>query len=146
MNRLLILVLLGLSFLFSACEKKEEFVTPQTGTEGAKPESSDAKMPVEDTAKQMRDEFASKMQQDMDELNAKLAELRTRALTLTGKAREKIDQQIHRLEQEQKTAAQKFDALKSATGEQWNAMKSGVADAVEHFKQSVKKAREENKK
>ena len=142
MNRLLLLVLLGVSLMVSACEKKEEYVLPKTA-ESAKQESATASMPATDQAKQMRNEFVGKMQQDMDEMNAKLGEIKTKAQTLTGEAKVKIDQQIQNLEQEQKTAGQKFDALKSATGEKWTEMKSGVSDAVDRLKQSIQKAKDE---
>ncbi len=142
MNRLLMLVLLAVSFMLSACEKKEEYVLPKTA-ESAKQESATASMPAADQAKQLRNEFVGKMQQDLDEMNTKLGELKAKAQTLTGEAKVKIDQQIQSLEQEQKAAVQKFEELKSATGEKWSEMKTGVGDAVEHLKQSVKKARGE---
>lgn len=142
MNRLLMLMLLGLSLALSACGKKEAAPPPATGAEGVKKEAAAVIGAVEEKTKQMRDEFVAKAQQEMDELNAKLAELKTKAQTLTGEAKVKIDQQIQNLEQEQKTAAQKLGELKSATGEKWNELKAGVSESVDRFKQSVKTAKE----
>ena len=100
MNRLLMPVLLGLSLALSACGKKEEAAPPATTAEGMKKEAAAAIGAAEDQAKKMRNEFVSKAQQEMDELNAKLAELKTKAQTLTGEAKVKLDQQIQKLEQE----------------------------------------------
>ena len=142
MNRLLMLVVLGLSFILSACGKKDEAAPPKTGVEGVKQEAAAAIGAAEEQAKQMRNEFVAKAQQEMDELNAKLAELKTKAQKLTGEAKVKINQQIQNLEQEQKTAAQKLGELKSATGEKWNELKAGASEAVDRFKKSVKTVKE----
>ena len=141
MNRLLMPVLLGLSLALSACEKKEEAAPPAT-SEGVKQEATAATGAAEEQAKQMRNEFVAKAQQEMDELNAKLAELKTKAQTLTGEAKVRIDQQLKSLEQEQKTAAQKLGDLRAATGEKWNELKAGVSESVDRFKKSVKTAKE----
>lgn len=142
MNHLLMLVLLSLSLALSACGKKEEAALPKTSAEGVKQEAAQAIGAAEEQAKKIRDEFVSKAQQELNELNAKLAELKTKAQTLTGEAKVKIDQQIQNLEQEQKTAAQKLGELKSATSEKWNELKAGASEAVDRFKQAVKKTKE----
>lgn len=148
MKRWLMFVLVGLSAIlfFSGCEKKEEFVKPKTAGESAKQARVPDSQSTQEQAKQMRDEFVAKMQQEMDELNMKLAELRAKAQSLSGQAREEIEAQIKRLEQEQKEAAVKFDALKAATVETWNELKSGAAEALERFKRSIEKAPEEPQK
>jgi len=71
MNRLLMLVLLGLSLTLSACGKKEEFPTPKTSSEGVQTEATGASGAAEGQAKRKRDELVSKAQQEMDELGAK---------------------------------------------------------------------------
>ena len=142
MNRLLMPVLLGLSLVLFACGKKEETAPPASGAEGVKQEVTAAIGAAEEQAKKMRNEFVSKAQQEMDELNAKLAELKTKAQTLTGEAKVKLDQQIQKLEQEQKEAAQKLGELRAATAEKWNELKAGVSESVDRFKQAVKKTKE----
>lgn len=139
MNRLLMLVLLGLSIILSACEKKEQLPQPTIGSESAE---KPAGASMTEQAQQARKAFVDKAQQEMDALNLKLGELKRKAQTLTGEAKVKIDQQIQNLEQEQKAAAQKLDEMKSATGDKWDALKAGVADAVERFKQSFEKAKD----
>ncbi len=139
MNRLLVPVLLGLSITLSACEKKEQLPQPTIESESAE---KPAGAPMTEQAQEARKAFVDKAQQEMDALNVKLGELKSKAQSMSGEAKAKIDQQIQNLEQEQKTATQKLDELKSATGEKWDALKAGVADAVERFKQSFEKANE----
>lgn len=146
MLRLLIPVLIGLSVLFSGCEKKEEFVTPKTNGESAKQEAAPGTQSAQEQAKQVRDEFVAKMQQEMEELNVKLTELRTKAQAMSGQAREQVEQQIKNLEQEQKEATAKFESLKSATAEKWEELKAGAADALDRFKKSMQKPPEEPQK
>lgn len=142
MNRLLMLMILGLSLTLSGCGKKEESSPPKTSSEGVQKEATDGGGTMTEQAKQERNEFVGRVQKEMDELNNKLAELKKQALEVTGEAKIKLDQQIQNLEQEQKTAAQKLADLKSATGDKWNEMKAGVSDAVDHLKQSYQKAKE----
>jgi len=142
MNRLLILLLLGVSLALSACQKKEDETAPKMSSEEVKKEVKEAAVAVGEHVNQERNEFVDKVQKEMDELNNKLAELKKQALEATGEAKTKLDQQIQNLEQELKAAEQKLADLKSATGDKWNELKAGVSDAVEHLKQSFQKAKE----
>lgn len=142
MNRLLMPVLLGLSLTLPTCGKKEENVPPPTSSEGVQKKAAEATGAKKDQAQQARNEFVGKAQKEMDELNNKMAELKNKAQTLTGAAKDKLDQQIQSLERERKAAEQKLAELQSATGEKWNELKAGVSDAVEHLKQSIQKTKE----
>ena len=144
MNRLPVLVLLGLSVTLSACEKKEQLPQPTIGSESTRKPAAGSGATMTEQAHQKRKAFVEEMQREMDALNVKLGELKSKARTLTGEAKVKIDRQIQNLEQEQKAAARKFDALKTATGEKWTEMKAGVVDAVDRLKQSVRKAGDES--
>jgi len=87
MSRQLMLVLLGSFLTISACEKKEEFFQPKTGSDSAKKAVAGTGTAMEDQAKQKRDAFIARVQKDMDELDAKLAELKQKALSLSGEAK-----------------------------------------------------------
>ena len=94
MNRLLMFIILGLALAVTGCQKKEEPSPPKTSSEEIQKPATDGSVAMTDQAKQERNEFVSKLQKEMDELNTKLTEFRSTAQTATGEAKVKIDQQI----------------------------------------------------
>lgn len=142
MKRLVIPVVLGLALAMSACGKKEEGTAPQTSAGEVQKEVKEAVSAVADKARQERDEFVSKTQKEVDELNKQMAELRQKAEKATGEAKAKLDQQLQNLEQERQAAEQKLAELKAATGEKWQEFKAGVSDAIDRLKQSIRKVRD----
>jgi len=133
MNKLLPALLLGLMLATtSACEKKEERILPKVGatdqTDATEKSSSD------------REAFIQQAQKEIDELGDKLANIRKKALAATGTAKDKLDQQVLALEQEQKNVAEKLANLKSEVGEKWRDLKAGVTAAIEQLKKSVQNA------
>lgn len=132
MNKLLLVLLSVLLVFTAACEKKEEQILPKV----------DAVAPGEvgEQAKLEREMYVREAQKELDELAISLAEIRKKAVVARGNAREKLDQQIQTLEQEQKDVAGKLFNLKSAIGDKWQELKSDFATSFEKFKQSVKNA------
>lgn len=133
MNKFLLVLLSVLLVFIAACEKKkEEQILPKV----------DAVVPAEigEQAKLERETFVREAQKELDELAVSLAEIRKKAVVARGSAREKLDQQIQALEQEQKDVAGKLLNLKSAIGEKWQELKSDFTTSFEKFKQSVKNA------
>lgn len=142
MNRSLMLLILGMTLILSACEKKEEAAPPVTSAEDVQKEAAEITAAKADQEMLARNEFVAKTQQELDELNVKLVELKDKAKVLTGEAKAKIDQQVQNLEQEQKTAAQKLDELKAATGEKWNELKAGVSATIERTKKLMEETKD----
>ena len=143
MNRLLLAFLLGSLLAVSACGKKEEGRPPsKVSAEDVKKETKEAIGTAMEYTKQERDEFVSKAQKELDELNPKIEEIKKKAQEATGEAKAKLDEQIKRLQQEQKAAAEKLEELKFATGEAWKDLKAGVQAAIDHLKQSAHKNQE----
>jgi len=132
MDKLLLMLLSVLILGTAACEKKEERILPKV--EPALQSDAGKQSKLE------RDAFIQKAQKEFDELGDKLTELRKKAVDATGSAREKLDQQLLALEQEQKDVAEKLANLKSAIGEKWKEFKSEFTTSFEKFKQSVKNA------
>lgn len=142
MKRLLLPVLLGLAFTVSAAEKSEEGAPPKAGSADVRKETGEAVDAITAKARQERDEFAAKAQKELAELKKNMAALNKKAKKLGGEAKAKLDQQIQSLEPELKAAEQKLADLKSATGEKWAELKTGVSSAIDRVKQTMKKARE----
>jgi Skp family chaperone for outer membrane proteins len=142
MKNLLLPVLLGLALNVSAAEKREEGVPPKTGSADVRKEAGEAIDAATAKARQERDEFVGKAQKELAELKKKMAELRKKAKKLSGEAKAKLDRQIQNLEPELKAAEQKLADLKSATGEKWEELKSGVSRAIDRLKQAMQNTRD----
>lgn len=131
MDKFLPVLLLGLILATSACEKKEERILPKVGatdqTDASEKSGSD------------RAAFIQQAQNELDELGIKLADIRKNAVSATGTAKDKLDQQLLRLEQERGNVEEKLANLKSEVGEKWKDLKAGVTAAIEQLKQSVQK-------
>ena len=142
MKRLLLPVLLGLALTVSAAEKREEGAPTKTGSTDVRKETGEAVDAMTAKARQERDEFVAKAQKEMAELKKNMAALNKKAKKLSGEAKANLDQQVKNLEPELKAAEQKLADLKSATGEKWAELKSGVSSAIDRLKQTMQKARE----
>jgi predicted nucleic acid-binding Zn-ribbon protein len=132
MNKLLPVLLLGLMVATTACEKKEERILPKVG-------SADQAQASEQTASE-RVVFIRQAQEEIDELGIKLADIRKKAVSATGKAKEKLDRQLVALEQEMKNVEEKLARLKSEVGEKWKDLKAGVTAAIGQLKKSLQDA------
>lgn len=133
MTQLLLLpLLLGLILTTSACDKRDERILPKLGSAG--------QVDVKEKAAMEREEFIRQAQQEVDALRVKLSDIKARAIAAKGQAKEKLEQQVLSLEQEQKVVEEKLANMKTEIGEKWKELKTGVSAAIEQFKQSLKNA------
>jgi hypothetical protein len=139
MKRLLLTlsaVMIGLTFILSACEKGEEKTPPKVSSQDVKKEAQEAAGTAAQYAKQERDEFVKNAQKELDALGARVDEFKKQAQEATGDAKTKLDQQLKNLQEEQQVAEKKLADLKAASGNAWEDMKAGVEAAINHLKQS----------
>jgi cation transport regulator ChaC len=133
MHNLWLALVMGLMLSFTACEKKkEEGILPKVDSasqiETGKPSSIE------------RDAFIRQVQQEIDKQAAELADIRNKAAVATGQAKDKLEQQLKKLEQEKKIVDEKLAGLKASVGEKWKELKADVVSAIDKFRQSVKSA------
>jgi hypothetical protein len=69
-----------------------------------------------------RSDYIEKMKQQLDGLNARMAEAETAASEATLELRHKYDAEVSKLRVQSKLAVAKFDELKSAGDESWQSM------------------------
>jgi len=135
MNKLVLVLMLGGMLLStSACEKKEERILPKVDS------AARVDIDVAEQSRLEREAFINQAQNEIDELGVRLADFRKKAAEASGKAREKLDQQVLAMEHDQKDVEEKLAILRLAIGEQWKELRGGVSSAIEQFKQSVDKA------
>lgn len=79
MNKLFLVIQLGLMLATQACEKKEERILPKVG--------SMARIDAGEQSGSEREKFIRQTQREMDELAIKLLDIRQKAQGVTGRAR-----------------------------------------------------------
>ncbi|MEE4173820.1 MAG: hypothetical protein V2I57_06165 [Xanthomonadales bacterium] len=78
-----------------------------------------------------RDEVIAKLKDQLDVLNAKLAELETKADEASGEAKAEYEKQVRHLNEMAQPAKDKFAELKSAGEGQWD---KASAEADKYYK------------
>ena len=92
-----------------------------------------------------RDAYVAKMKLQLDELNAKMAELEAKAKEAKEDARDKYNEELGKLRHQFKLAVAKLDELKASGEDKWEAMVAEtekIRDAFVHsfnyFKSQLK--------
>jgi hypothetical protein len=71
------------------------------------------------------------------ELNTRIEALKKDAAQATGSAKAELDAQLAKLEEEQKVTDQTMIEMRSAMGEQWDALKIALNESFERLKRSL---------
>lgn len=132
MNKLLLVLMLGGVLAGSGCEKREERILPKV--------DSANKIEAGEQSRIEREEFIRQAQKEIDDLGVKLDDIRKKTVEATGAVKNKFDQKIVALEQEQKNVEEKLANLKAEAGEKWKELKAVVTAAIEKLRQSVQDA------
>lgn len=134
MNSLRTLMLLGIAVGLAACSKKEDYALPKTGTEKTEIKSSAA------TSENHleREQFLSKVQQEVAELGTRIETLRKQAQRATAELQPKI----LALDAEMKNLQTKLTELKATTTDRWKTLKIDIESSMDHLRNAVDKAGE----
>jgi protoporphyrinogen oxidase len=116
--------------------------TAMVKSAGAKEETKETASSAVESAKQQKDEFVSKAHKEMDDLSARIQELKKKAEAESGEAKIKLERQVEELRKEQRIVVKKVARLKSASGEAWRDFKADVENSIEHLKESFQKLSE----
>lgn len=136
MFRYLLPMVMGLSALIVGCKKQEP---PKVTAKEVEEKVAEATGAAADYAKQEKDEYVARAQRAVDEAKAEIDKLKAGATQARAGAKRKLQRQIEAMEGRWKLAERKLIELKSASGEAWKDLKSGVDRAVEDLKQSSAK-------
>lgn len=140
MKHSIILALLGLSLILSACDKVEDGKMPKIDTDEMKSEIKEKVTVIKEKTEQEREEFFGSLQKEMDEVNIQMESFAQHVGKATGDAQLKLNQQLQELKQERHEVEQKISEIKSETSEKWHEMKAGVTEAVNNLRKSVHNA------
>lgn len=133
MNRLRTLVLVIVALGLAACDKKDEYTLPRTGAGEAEAKSPAVTTNVGDLE---REQFLSKAQQKVAELNSRIEALKKQ----TQLATDELQPKILALGQEMKSLQTKLTEIEATTTDQWKTIKTDIESAIEHLRDTVDKA------
>ena len=125
------------AFSLGACDKKNELDLPKMGSGDVSKEAGDLKDALASTAAKERADFMARVDQERAELNTRIEALKKDAAQATGSAKAELDAQLAKLEAEQKVADQTMVEMRSAMGEQWDALKIALNESFERLKRSL---------
>jgi Skp family chaperone for outer membrane proteins len=135
-SRYLVPMVMGLSLLAVGCTKQE----PQkVSVKDVEKKVAEATGTAADYAKQEKDEYVAQTQKAVDEAKAETDKLKASAKNARAGAKRKLQRQIRGMERRWALAERKLSELKSASGEAWKDLRSGVDKAVEDLKRSPAK-------
>ena len=89
--------------------------------------------------KEQKDAFVKEMQKNIDDLNAKIKDMKAQA----GKSK---DENLAKLEEKKKNMEHDLAALKNSSGKAWDKLKAGMSKAWDDIKSSMNDAGQEMKK
>jgi predicted nucleic acid-binding Zn-ribbon protein len=128
----------------NACDKKDVTPLPRTAWNEVQQQGRQAAVAAESAAKKERDQFVAVVENDVQQIRAKISDRRSRIAKASGKAKAASALQTAALEEELMVAEQKVVDLKSATAEKWKDLRQGMSTAIDRLKQSVQNAEKES--
>lgn len=131
MSRYLLPMVMGLSLVIAGCKKQEP---PKVTAKEVEEKWAEAASATADYARQEKDEYVARTQKAVDDAKAEIDKLKAGAKKARPGAKGKLQRQIKTMEGRWKLAERKLSELKSASGEAWRDLKSGVDKAVEDLK------------
>ena len=130
MNRSVLAALLAFALALSIGGK-------DANAEEAKKDTTEKAGTVASTVEKERKEFVAAAERDLRELKAEMHNLKKKAAAAAGDERVKLTEQTKSIDKQLKVASRKLTELKSAAPEKWRELKTEVAGAIDHLKQSL---------
>jgi len=131
------LMAVGFGMILVCAEAGEQPVTPGTI-------AKEARETVEVTAQytaQEKEAFQQKAQEELAELQKRMAALQAKAAKASASARTELQKSMQELEAKKDAARRQLDGLKSATDAKWSEMKAGAHASIEELNQSYQRLR-----
>jgi len=95
---------------------------------------------VKDYTFQNKDEYQRRLEQVLNDLNARAEDLQRRAAQAGEQAREQLRPQLEALRQKSEAVRRQLDKVKAATPDAWSDIKAGVSSAVDELQKAFEKA------
>jgi len=85
-----------------------------------------------------RARFAERAEQDLEDLDRRIDELRAKAKTRGREGRRELEKTAERLDRRRERAEKRLAELRSVSGDRWRQFRGHVADLLEDLKEDVK--------
>jgi hypothetical protein len=114
--------------------------TTESNSERVKRETREAAEAIEDWTADKRGEAQLEMEEELSELDSRMAQLSERIETATGSVKERLQQEWKELEPQREVARKRLDELKKSSGKAWIDLREGTKSAFESLRQGVNRA------
>lgn len=129
-----------------ACKKTEATATANPETvDSVKQKVKEALQAAKNYTYDHKDEYAQKLQNVVDDVNAKIADLKARAEKAGAEAQAQLQPQIDELRQKGREVQRQLDKVQAATPAAWSEIKTRVSKALEDLQDAFEKAKEKFK-
>ncbi len=133
--------LLGAALLSAGCG--EQGPPERVSASDVKRQTGEALDAAAQLAQQERNDFQRAAQEELEEMKAELDTLKREADSAQGAARQKLQRQVHLLEEKWSVAEAKLAALRAESQQAWAAMQEQVQVALVDLKESYQEIRRE---
>ncbi|MCA9013716.1 MAG: hypothetical protein KDA77_00160 [Planctomycetaceae bacterium] len=117
----------------------------QVTAEDVKQKVDEAVETATEFTKQKRDEYAGQIQQQLEELNGKIADLETKGAKLKDEAKTKWNERLKHLKQNRDQVNQQLEEFNKSSADAWDGLKRDLDIAWKNLKQAYDKTAEEIK-
>ena len=117
----------------------------QVTAEDVKKEVGEAVDTAKEFTMQKRDEYAKQIQQQLTELNGKIAALETKGAQLKDDAKQKWNERLKNLKQNRDQVSQQLEEFNKSSADAWEGLKRDLDIAWNNLKQAYDKTAEEVK-
>lgn len=119
---------------------KKGAVTPTPSMDRAKKETAEAIEANKEYALLKKEEYESRLKKDLAEVDAQIVRMRERLKNEGKESREKLSEQLTKLEAERDSVRAEFKKLSKQSGKAWDDIRAGFQHAYEGLSKSVKSA------
>lgn len=136
----LALFVLALAFVSVARQATAGEGTLLVAPETAKRKATEAVDAAKELTMRQKEAFQKNVQEELDELQAQIARLRTRTDQASAETRAKAQHAIDDLEKKKEEARRQLEELKSAGASAWADLRSRMNAAMEDLRRSYRRA------
>jgi len=119
--------------------------TAKVVRDGTPRDAAEAATAIGENVRKQRDEFVSKMEGELDDMNKQLKEWREKAKSASGEARERMQKKVNELEKQYQEARRHLGEVREDSKGAWQELRAGFQSAYGELRKSFKRAREEFK-
>jgi len=139
----LLLPLVGLALLVAGCQPASP--EAQHKRDEARRKSQEAAEATTAALRQEKEDYRRRIQKDLDELDAQLAQWKARAARATADGKTKLQKRVEELQAKRDRVKVRLDDLGADSKSAWAEVRKGLDQAVGDLKDAFARARDEFK-